>query len=63
MKWYLIINLYACHGGGIDPGIIQGNCTSREVRIEMPSLETCRLVRAVQMQFVNAKCLSEDLDK
>ena len=60
MKWYLILQIYSCTGGGIDPGIVPGACGNREVRVEMPSIEVCRAVRAVNP---SSKCLTEDTDK
>lgn len=60
MKWYLLMYLYSCAGGGIDPGIVPGNCGNREVRIEMPSIEICRQVRGVNN---GSKCLSEDIEE
>ena len=60
MKWFLIVYMYHCTGGGIDPGIIPGNCGGNEARVVMPSLEVCRAVRAIN---AGSKCISEDIEQ
>ncbi len=62
MKWFLIyfalIPPPPC--GGIDCGINPAyRSTSVEQRMEMPSLEVCRAVRAVNS---GSKCITEDVD-
>lgn len=63
MKWYLLMYLYACGSGtpSNNPTIlITPTCENREVRVEMPSIEACRLVRAVNN---GSKCLTEDIEE
>lgn len=63
MKWFLIyfamIPPPPC--GGIDCGINPSyRATTQELRMEMPSIETCRAVRAVNS---GSKCITEDVDQ
>lgn len=58
MKWILVVYAYSClSGGGIDPGIISGNCNTRGLRseIEMPSQAACEEVRDLN-KGANAEC-------
>lgn len=59
MKWYLLFYVWVTPGIGIDPCMSQGVCYNKETRVEMPSLEVCRQVRAVNQ---NSKCISEAID-
>lgn len=62
MKWFLIFIFQTwppC--GGIDCGINSTyRATNNEIKLEMPTLEVCRQVRAVNQ---GSKCVSEDIDK
>jgi hypothetical protein len=60
MKWFLIMYVYACGSGQQGNIVITPSCENREVRLEMPSIEVCRLVRASNK---GSKCLSEDIDQ
>ena len=54
MKYYLIF--YVFFGSGGDPGIIPGyQAPSRMAQVEMPSLEICEQVRAIN-KFQNMEC-------
>lgn len=60
MKWFLLytVTVLAPPCAGIDCGINPSYHNSyKEERIEMPSLETCRAVRAVN---AGSHCLTED---
>jgi|SRR6185312_1636614 len=54
-KWFLLLAWYACSGTGSLPTT---DC-NRDLRVDMPSLEVCRQVRAVN---AGARCLTEDVD-
>lgn len=61
MKWFLLMYVYACGTGSTGSGIsISPACENREVRIAMPSIEVCRLVRGVNE---GARCLTEDIEE
>lgn len=63
MKWFLLMYVYACGTGTLSNNnaiSISPACENREVRIEMPSIETCRQVRGVNP---NARCLTEDIEE
>jgi len=49
---YLVLSIYGCTGGGIDPGIVQGACVNHDQRVVMPTMEICRKVRDVNQSVV-----------
>lgn len=62
MKWFLIyINMIAPYCGGPDCGINPAyRSVPNELRVEMPSLETCREVRHVNP---GSKCIGEQIEE
>lgn len=57
MTWILVVYAYSCiNPGGIDPGIIPGNCGNRQrTEIIMPSQQICEQVRD-ENKYASAQC-------
>jgi hypothetical protein len=60
LHWFLVLGIYGCvNNFGGDPGIIPNNCSFHDQRVQMPSLEICRVVRDLNG---NSKCIAEAID-